>query len=89
MNTEALSPDLLGLALLFAVDRLVTPRVTGRPWLFWPLVGLDVAVAAYVMLFGLPGVEGLWVVRWLVAILLVFHAVQNVSTWDRTRKAQD
>lgn len=85
MSGFPVPPELIVLAMVFAVDRLLTPRMVRYPAVFWPLVGVDLVGAGYVLILGLPGMEELAVVRWLIGLLLVFHAIQNIAIWNRSR----
>lgn len=82
--------DVLALAALVTVDRLVVPRVLHLPWAFLSIQALNAAGVVYVLGWGLPGIEHVWAVRWLVAALLVFHIGANLSRraqarWERER----
>ena len=54
--------------------------------IFWTVQASNLGMAAFVAWYGLPGLERFGGVRWMVAALLVFHAVQNLgirSTYAR------
>lgn len=68
------------IALLSAV--LLSNRLTAKAFhlsarLFWTVQASNLGMAAFVAWYGLPGLERFGGVRWMVAGLLVFHAVQN------------
>lgn len=85
---------LVGLAALLAVNRLALPRVAHRDVLFVPLVGVNIVLAGYVALIGLPGLEGVGVVRWVVTALLAMHVAlafseRSKARWNAERDALD
>jgi len=79
-------PELLLLALLFAVNRLVLPRVLEYSAVFWLVNGLDVVGAGYVYVRGFPGMEDQTAVRLLIGTLLLFHVAQNLALRTRERE---
>lgn len=79
-------PELLLLALLFAVNRLVLPRVLQNAPVFWLVNALDVAGAVYVYVRGFPGLEDQAAVRLLIGTLLLFHVAQNLALRARARE---
>jgi len=79
-------PELLLLALLFAVNRLALPRVLQNAPVFWLVNGLDVVGAGYVYVRGFPGLEDQAAVRLLIGTLLLFHVAQNLSLRARERE---
>lgn len=79
-------PELLLLALLFAVNRLVVPRVLQYAAAFWLVNGLDVAAAVYVYVRGFPGIEDQTAARLLIGTLLLFHVAQNLALRTRERE---
>ncbi len=78
-------PELLLLAVLFAVNRLVLPRVLQNAPVFWLVNALDVAGAVYIYVRGFPGMEDQTAVRLLIGTLLLFHVAQNLSLRARER----
>lgn len=78
-------PELLLLALLFAVNRLVLPRVLNIGLVFWTINGLDVAAAVWIYARGFPGMEQYLAVRLLIGTLLLFHVAQNLALRNRAR----
>lgn len=80
--------EILALAVLFAVNRLVTPRVLTIPAAFFLINALDLIAAIWIYSRGLPGLEDSWAVRLLVGTLLLFHIVQNLALRARAREKQ-
>lgn len=78
-------PELLLLALLFAVNRLVLPRVLNIGVVFWTINVLDVAAAVWIYARGFPGMEQYLAVRLLIGTLLLFHVAQNLALRHRAR----
>jgi hypothetical protein len=71
--------DILVLAAVLAVNRLAVPGSLFKPGLFWAIQAMNIGLAAYVALVGLPGVAGFPSVGWIVAALLTFHTFQNLT----------
>jgi hypothetical protein len=79
--------ELVALAALLLVNRMVIPSQALRGAVFWPIQVADAAAALYVVFVGLPDLDRFPVVGWMVAGLLVFHIAQNLSI--RSRKQHD
>ncbi len=77
--------ELLALAALFAVNRLVVRRFLLVAPGFWALIALDVFAAGYVYLFGVPGLEDGLPVRLLVGTVVVFHIATNFAARARAK----
>ncbi|MDP2316454.1 MAG: hypothetical protein Q8P41_26390 [Pseudomonadota bacterium] len=71
--------EVLILGVVLGVNRLATPATYERPIAFWAIQVMNVAVALPVALVGIPGTEGFPALGWLIAGLLLFHVLQNVS----------
>lgn len=71
--------EVLILGLVLAINRVATPATYHRPIAFWGIQAMNVALAVPLAIVGLPGAEGFPALGWLVAALLVFHTLQNVS----------
>lgn len=71
--------EVLVLAALLAVNRLVVPMTFTRPAAFWAIQAVDVVLAVLVAVFGIPGLEAYRSVGWLIAGLLAFHVLQNIA----------
>lgn len=85
----------LGDAVLFVVVMALAgnhfllrlPGALLKPWLFWPVQVSNIAFAAYLFNWGIPGLDGnLAIFNYVVAMLFVFRAVQNNSRWGRARR---
>jgi hypothetical protein len=80
--------EVLVLGLVLLGNRVLLPLGVKRPWLFWALQAMDVAVAVGAVVHaGLPGRSAYPVVGWMVAALLAFHVVQNFTMRDHARRA--
>lgn len=71
----------LGAVAVIAANQAVLRVATLRsnPYVFWSLQAVNLVVACYVFLFGLPGFE-VGYTRWfgyVIGLLLVFRIVQN------------
>lgn len=71
--------EVLVLALVLAINRLGTPMTYTRPVVFWGIQAANVALAVPAVLVGVPGMEAFPAVGWLIAGLLAFHVLQNLS----------
>ena len=80
---------LFGLVVLLGLNQLVArvPAFTLRPWLFWPVVFMDVIVGTYVIGWGLPGFDHVPPVSWVVGLLFFMHVGQDLSL--RVRHQRD
>lgn len=75
--------EVVVLAVVLALNRLVVPGAVRRPPVFWGVQALNAALALGVVIFGVPGLEGYPAVSWLIAGLLAFHIVQNLTLRSR------
>ncbi len=82
-------PELLALALLFAVNRLVLPRFLRVAPVFWLVNALNLGAAVLIYVRGFPRMEGDVAVRLLVGTLLLFHIAQNLALRSRARDVAD
>jgi uncharacterized membrane protein len=69
------------LVVLLGLNQLVArvPAFTLRPWLFWPVIFLDLVVGSYVLAVGLPGFEHIPPVSWVVGLLFFLHIGQDLK----------
>lgn len=73
---------LLGVASLLAVNRflLSLPGWSRRKGLFWAVQLLNLLAACFMILHGIPGLQGyLRYANHLIGLVFVFHVVQNNS----------
>ena len=70
----------VALIALLALNRLVLTIAgygTWR-WLFWSIQFTNLGAAICLVAFGLPGMPpGLWLVDWFIALLFMWHIVEN------------
>ncbi len=70
----------VGLIALLGLNRLVLTIAgygTWR-WLFWLIQLTNLGATICLVLFGLPGMPpGLWVLDWFIALLFMWHIVEN------------
>lgn len=78
MLTDAGTFELLILVLVLIANRTIVHALRA-PALFWAFQGLMLGLAGWFAWYGVTGLQGYGVVRWLVPGLLVFHLVQNVA----------
>ena len=81
---------LLAVVFVMACNQLVmrVGALKGHPAFFYPLQLLNLLAAAALIWFGLPGLDHLPIVSWLVALLFLFHSLQNSThraRWLRER----
>lgn len=69
--------DFGALVVVLLLNRTLVPSLK-RPVAFWCFQALTVGTAAWFVVFGIEGLGRVPVAKWVVAGLLVFHAVQNV-----------
>ncbi len=69
--------DLLMLAAILLANRTVVPSLK-VPAMFWAFQAVNLAAAAWFAIFGIIGMADFPVAQFVVAALLVFHAVQNL-----------
>lgn len=67
------------LGIVFGINRLGTPLTYHRPVAFWGIQAMNLALAVPIAVRGIPGADGFPALGWLIAGLLVFHILQNVS----------
>lgn len=82
-------PELMLLAGLLFVNRLVIPSQVLVTPVYLAVQAMDVAAAVGVAWVGLPGLEEYPVVTWMIVILLGFHVAQNASVRSRKRHDQE
>lgn len=71
-----------------AVLRIATLRAS--PWAFWGLQAVNLAVACWLLVWGLPGFVDFPLVSWILGLLLIFRIVQNNMLRARfLRQAQE
>jgi type VI protein secretion system component VasK len=58
-----------------AVLRVAALRRT--PWIFWTLQALNLAIACWFLLAGVPGFDDWPLVSWILALLLILRIIQN------------
>lgn len=81
---------LLGAFALLAVNRLLLmmPGWERRTAVFWLLQLVNLAAACFMIVHGVPELRGLAIyANWVIALLFMFHIVQNNSRWSAARKA--
>jgi hypothetical protein len=80
---------LLSVALLLALNNAVVRIgwLRRRLALFAAIQVLDVLVAGWLLWRGIPGLEEIPAVSWMLALLLLLHVVQNVR-WFRAVRAE-
>lgn len=86
--------EVVALAVVLGINRLALPAAIKRPPLFWAIQAMDVAVIVAVLFFGMPGLKHVPAVAWMVAAIVAFHVVQNLSVrskavHDERRKAEE
>jgi hypothetical protein len=67
------------LGLVLGINRLGTPATYQRPVAFWGIQVMNLALAVPVAIRGISGTENFPALGWLIAGLLVFHVLQNIS----------
>jgi hypothetical protein len=71
--------EVVVLAVVLAVNRLIVPATYTRAAAFWALQVMNLSLAVVVVMVGLPGLANYPVVNWMIAGLLAFHAFQNIA----------
>ncbi len=69
--------DLLVLAAILLANRTLVPSLKA-PAAFWAFQCLNLGAATWFAVFGILGMADVPVAQFVVAALLVFHAVQNL-----------
>lgn len=85
----------LGTTVLFAVVALLAlnqvvmrvPALQRRGGVFFTLIGAEILVGAAILVLGLPGLERVPAARWVVGLLFLAHAAQNLNV--RTRMLRE
>lgn len=80
---------LVGVVAVLAVNRFLVhlPGWHQRRGLFWSVQVVNLAAACFMIVLGVPGLAGLaHYVNWVIALLFVFHIVQNNSRLVQARK---
>ncbi len=79
--------EVVVLAAVLGLNRLVARVVVDRPVLYWGVQALNATLAGLVAVYGLPALSGFPAVSWLVSGLLLFHSVQNLAHRSQLRSA--
>ena len=82
---------LLGVVALIAVNQAMMRlgALKGRAWFFWAIQVVNIVTGSLLIWFGLPGIESIWSVSYVVALLFFFRTVQNTNgraLWLRERQ---
>ncbi len=72
---------LLGVITVMACNQLVmrVAALKGHPAAFYALQLLNLVAASALIWFGLPGLDHLPIISWLVALVFLFHMLQNAT----------
>jgi len=64
---------------LIAANQVIlrVAALRSSPWVFWGLQIVNLAVACWILLFGLPGFDHIRFVSWIFGLLILFRIVQN------------
>lgn len=83
--------EVVVLAVVLAINRLLVPATYTRPAAFWAIQAGNAVLAIAIIVVGLPGLANFPVVNWMIAGLLAFHAFQNIALRRATleREAAD
>lgn len=70
---------LLGFVGVIALNELImrVGVLRAQPVLFWSLQVINMGIASYLILLGLPGFEDRPMAGWVIALLLVFRMMRN------------
>ncbi len=82
---------LLGAVGALALNRaiLALPGWHRRRVLFWSIQLLNLAAACFMIVHGVPELQGLaFYANWVIAMLFMLHIVQNNSRYVAARKAE-
>lgn len=80
---------LLGAVGLMAVNRLLLqlPGWHQRRALFWLVQVVNLAAAVFMIVHGVPELQGLArYANWVIALLFMFHIVQNNGRYTKARR---
>lgn len=80
MTVDHAALAFVALVALLALNRLVVAVAGSIRWrvLHWTVQVLNLAGAVYLVVLGLPGLPpGLRIIDWFVALLFLFHVVEN------------
>ncbi len=83
-DTYALFAVVVALGLNFLLMRIAFQR--GMVWLMLVLQVLQVTIGFGVIIYGLPGFEHAPAVKWVVGLVFILHAADNIRL--RTRMAR-
>ena len=69
----------LVLVAIIAANQVVLRVATLRrsPYAFWGLQAVNMVIACYILVWGLPGFEQYAIVSWILGLLLLFRMIQN------------
>jgi hypothetical protein len=70
----------VALIAMLAANRLVLSLAGYGTWrsLFWSIQFLNLGSAIFLIVWGLPGLpRGLWLVNWFIALLFMWHIIEN------------
>lgn len=85
---------LFGVVALIAVNQAMMRlgALKGRSWFFWSIQVVNIVTGSMLIWFGLPGLESVRPVSYVVALLFFFRTVQNTNArgiWLRERQVAD
>lgn len=69
----------LVLIAVIAANQVVLRVATLRhsPYAFWGLQAVNMIIACYILVWGIPGFESYPIVSWILGLLLLFRMIQN------------
>ncbi len=73
------------LVMVLLANRTIVPSLKAAP-MFWAFQAVTVATAGWFIWNGIDGLDRVPIAKWVVAGLLVFHAVQNFVVRQGGRK---
>lgn len=82
---------LLGAFALMALNRglLMLPGWDRRPVLFWAVQVANLAACVFMIVHGVPELQGLArYANWVIGLLFAWHIVQNNTRWSAARRAR-
>lgn len=80
---------LLGSVGMLAINRLILqlPGWHQRRALFWSIQVVNLAAACFMIVHGVPELQGLArYANWVIALLFMFHIVQNNTRYTKARR---
>lgn len=86
LSTQAVLSIAALLALNTGMVRL--DLLKDRAILFWGVQGLNVVVALYLMIRGLPGYDFIPIVSWVLGLWLVLRTAMNHRWWMGRRRSE-